>query len=53
MRIMSGVCALIITACGLSGCVQTPPAQANETAGPALQSAYCTQHPNEPRCLRR
>jgi hypothetical protein len=36
----------------LGGCVDTPPSQANETPGPALQSAYCIQHPNEPRCLR-
>jgi len=43
---------LTIGAGALGGCETTAPASPSETAGPALQSAYCIQHPNEPHCLR-
>jgi len=47
-----GTIVLEIRTDALGGCVNTLAASPSETAGPALQPAYCIEHPNEPRCLK-
>jgi len=52
MKNIIGTIVLAISTGALGGCEIARAASPSETAGPALQPAYCIHHPNEPRCLK-